>query len=157
MLGARTHPSLQSRQRYRGHTHALEAHRHQRRRDRLAIRHEHVQLARGWLGVDALGQRDHAIGGVAHRRYDHNYPLSSLDGGSDAAADPPDACGGTDRGTAVLLDDHRVLNIPLSVTRLTSPRPCCGAAEAIAFAIRAAIAGGQNAKTLGPAPQMAAP
>jgi len=67
VLSAGAHPGLQARKRYRRHAHALEAHRDQRRCDRLAVCDEHVELTRGRLGVDALRESDHAIRRVAHR------------------------------------------------------------------------------------------
>ena len=44
--------------------------------------------------------------------------------------------------------------MPLSVTLVTSARPCCGAAAAMMREIRVACDGAQKAKTLGPAPHM---
>ncbi len=150
MVRAGPHSGLQTRERYGGHAHAFEAHRDQRSGDRLAVGDEHVELAWRRFGIHALRERDEAIGGVSHRRNDGHHLLPSLDRLRDAPAHAPDSSGGPYRGTAVFLDDHRVLNIPLSVTRV-------GAAPAIALETRKACELAQNAKTLGPAPQMAAP
>jgi len=47
--------------------------------------------------------------------------------------------------------------MPLSVIFVTIARPRRGCDSSIAFAIRVACEGAQKAKTLGPAPQIAAP
>src|SRR5207245_10205317 len=125
--------------------------------DGLAVGDEHVELARGRLGVDALGQRDQTIRRVAHRRNDSDDLVTLFDRVGDAAADAADAGGRADGSTAVLLDDHNVRNMPLSVIFVTSARPRSGCDSSIAFAIRLACDGAQKATTLGPAPQIAAP
>src|SRR6266851_2939729 len=84
---------------------------------------EWCALVRRRIRVDAARKRDHAVGGVSHRGHDDDHLLSAFDRLRDAPADAPDASGGPHRGTAVLLNDHRVLNIPLSVTRVTRGRP----------------------------------
>ncbi len=126
-------------------------------RSGFSVRDEHVELASRRVWVDALGERDETVRGVSHRGDDSDDLLPRLDRVRYAPADAPDPSGGPHRGTAVLLNDHRVLNIPLSVTRVTSGRPWRGAAAAMALEMRAACELAQNAKTLGPAPQMAAP
>src|SRR5207302_8603835 len=136
--------------------HALEAHRDQRRGDRLAVGDEHVELSRGWLGVHALGERDETVGRVAHRGYDRDDLLAFLHRARDPPADAADARGGADRGTAELLDDHNVRNMPLSVIFVTTARPRSGCDSSIALAMRGACDGAQNAKMLGPAPHIAA-
>src|SRR5207237_4573139 len=75
----------------------------------------------------------------------------------DPLADTPDARRAPDRGAAVFLDDHRSTDIPRFEIRVTSDRPCWGAAATIASASSRPSPGGQSAKTDGPAPQTAAP
>src|SRR5438067_8735535 len=154
---ARANAGLGTGQGDRGHTQALEAHGHQGSGDRRSVGDEHVELTRGWLGIDALGQRDEAVGRVAHRGDDGDDLVSLFHGRGDVTADAADARGGADGGAAVLLDDHNVRNMPLSVIFDTSARPRSGCASSIALAIRSACDGAQKANTLGPAPQIAAP
>src|SRR5207237_9614797 len=90
-------------------------------------------------------------------RHHHDDLVSLGDGICNAAADAADAGGRADGGTSVLLDDHNVRNIPLSVIFVTSARPRSGCESSIALAILVACDGAQKAKTLGPAPQIAAP
>ncbi len=154
---ARADAGLGAGQRDGGHAHALQTHRDERSGDRLPVGDEHVELTRRGIGVDALGERDQAVGRVAHRG-DHGDDLVTLvHGVGDVTADPADARGGADRGAAVLLDDHNVRNMPLSVILDTSARPRSGCSSSIALAIRSACDGAQKANTLGPAPQIAAP
>ena len=158
VLRARANAGLQARERDRRNSHALQAHRNQRCGDRLAVRHQHVELAGRRLRVDALCQRDQAVRGVTHRGNHRDDLVALLDGRGDAAADPPDAGGGTHGGTTVFLDDdHSVRNMPLSVICVTSAVPRSGKDDSMAAATRAACEGAQKANTLGPAPQMAAP
>src|SRR5438093_7104592 len=157
VMPARSDAGLRARQRHRRHAHALQAHRDQRRGDRLAIGDEHVELARGRFRVDALRKRDQTVGRVTHRGHHRDDLVALPDRVGDAAADTTDARCGPHRGPAVLLDDHNVRNMPLSVILLTSARPRSGCASSIASAIRVACEGAQKANTLGPAPQMAAP
>src|SRR2546421_275280 len=154
---ARADACLRSGQRHRRHAHPLQAHRDQGRGDGLAVGDEHVELAPRRLGVDALSQRYQPIRGVAHRGHDRDHLLTLLDGVGNAPADAADAGGRSDGCAAVLLDDHNVRNMPLSVILVTRARPRRGCASSIALAIRFACDGAQKAKTLGPAPQIAAP
>src|ERR1700730_8754008 len=138
MMCACSHTGLQARKRDGRHAHALQAHRDEWRRDRLAVGHEHVELTRGWVGVDTLRKRDQAVRGVSHRGDDRDDLLPSLDRTCDSPAHAPDGGGGSQLCPAILLIYHRVLSFPVSVTRVTLALPPCGAAASIALEMRRA-------------------
>ena len=81
-------------------------HGQQRHRDPLAGGEQHVQLAAGGQRADLLGEVDQLVGGVAHRRHDHDDVVAGLAGVDDALGDPLDALGVGHGRAAVLLHDQ---------------------------------------------------
>ena len=85
----------------------LDGHRHQRVRDALTGGQQHVEFARRRRRRHLLGQVEKFVGGVAHRRDDHDNVVAGLLRLDDALGHTADAIGVSHRGSAVLLYDER--------------------------------------------------
>jgi hypothetical protein len=92
---------------------AVQRHRQEGGRHRLARRHQHVQLAGIGIGVHLAGESDQFIGGVAHRR-DHDRHLVAVPiGPGDPRRHHPDAVGiGHRTSTELLHNPRHVGSIP---------------------------------------------
>ena len=75
-------------------------------RDPLPGGEEHVELPAVRVLGHVVGEADEVVGGLAHRRDDHDHLIALAMGPDDVLGDGPDAVGIRDRGPAVLLDDH---------------------------------------------------
>ena len=81
-------------------------HAEQGHRDPLPGGEEHVQLPAVRVLGHVVGQPDEVVGGLAHRRDDHDHLVALAMGPDDVLGDGPDPVGIRDRGPAVLLDDR---------------------------------------------------
>ena len=83
-----------------------DGHRDQRHRDPLTGGQQHVELARRRQRRHLLGEVAQLVGGVAHRRDDHDDVVARLARVDDALRDALDARGVSDGRATVLLDDN---------------------------------------------------
>ena len=80
--------------------------RHQRRGLALTGREQHVHLAARHRRRHRLGEGDQIVGGLAHRRDDHDDVVAPTLGDRDVVGDRTDPVGVGDGRSAVLLDDQ---------------------------------------------------
>ena len=99
-------PGLRSGERHRRQAEILDGHAQQRHRDALAGGEQHVHLASARRGGDVVRQADEIVGGLAHRRDDHDHVVAASPRPRDMIRHCADAIGVGDRGAAELLHDQ---------------------------------------------------
>src|SRR6266850_6403132 len=92
-----------------------------------------------------LGEREKIIGGVAHRRYDHDQVLAGAPGGDDAVGHLADPLRRSHGRAAVLLDEQGHSAGPILLALAAArPRRVGSAAESAARRHPAAESSGTN-------------
>ena len=81
-------------------------HAEQRRGDALTGGEQHVHLALGRVGGHVVGEAFEVVGGLAHRRDDHDDVVAVAPGAHDVVGDGTDAVGIGHRRTTELLDEQ---------------------------------------------------
>ena len=129
MLG-RDQAGLTAGERSRLETHRVDGHRHERHRDALAARQQHVELAGRRDRRDLGREIEQFIGGVTHRADGDDDVVPGAARVDDALRDALDALGIRDRRSAVLLDDQRHVELPGEMNeRMPPSEPSYGARD----------------------------